>query len=644
MSVHLHTTISQKSSELLTRLAKTYGTKNRVIEKALETMIRVEKVGSCDDCVIKAQTEEQSRLRETLELTSIRRELLDELLKVALGDQTAEEFVQGQRLEAQNLIELIRSSIQWKLPQSFSDFRLMVEELGNMTRLYDLTSFRELDNTIALRPRVFSRLPALTAYILALIFEGVGFPFEMRLVRKDIILKMSRKDVHALRRVDNVHLLLQKLENQLKELKPHLFRENLILVGPAFLKWVEKNLEGSIADLSGVIEDIRIFLKPKEMPSTPPEFVEELLSAVRKMNWISQVKIAHQDDERLHITFQAVTQPMAKIATVVFALVLATNGWKLLQHSTEYDNSIMKLKFVGEGEQDVLDQLVETNLFRVISEQFLDAIYIPRAIFNSFATQIFESDRSRFEDIYRSMGVQVANAILMLSRHDEEKLQRFARMFILKNLQQTCPNAEIRFTNKENFSIVFQQMDLTTLSSLRVIIESMLQTLGYEVTITSFQNLLSFKTVKIEKPLLGELPRSAVVQMVIDAMAANSLEEALKQAKPTLDELYPIDYPWTIREIGNRLLDMYRELGIEVEIEYFEGGFTLKYRTCPYYKLVENNQKIWLCKFRKCAIEYILSRVAKGGKGKIKIIKSLFKNGGHPCEYAIFLTEFLANT
>jgi hypothetical protein len=185
-------------------------------------------------------------------------------------------------------------------------------------------------------------------------------------------------------------------------------------------------------------------------------------------------------------------------------------------------------------------------------------------------------------------------------------------------------------------------MDHLTLASQKLLIESMLQHLGYEVSATTFQNLLSVKIAKLDKPLLGQMHRAAVLQIVIDAMAAESLEEALKQVKPTLDELYPTDYPWTIREIGNRLLDMYRELGIEVEIEYFEGGFTLKYRTCPYFKLVEAGQKTWLCEFRKHAIEYILSRVDQTGRGKIKIIKSLIKNGGHPCEYAIFLTEFLA--
>ena len=81
-------------------------------------------------------------------------------------------------------------------------------------------------------------------------------------------------------------------------------------------------------------------------------------------------------------------------------------------------------------------------------------------------------------------------------------------------------------------------------------------------------------------------------------------------------------------------------MGIEVGVEYFHGGFTLKYKTCPYYKLVKKGQKTWLCNFRKKPIEYILSRVTHGGKGRIKTIQSLLKNE-HPCEYAIFLTEFL---
>jgi len=56
---------------------------------------------------------------------------------------------------------------------------------------------------------------------------------------------------------------------------------------------------------------------------------------------------------------------------------------------------------------------------------------------------------------------------------------------------------------------------------------------------------------------------------------------------------------------------MYRELGIEVEIEYFEGGFTLKYKTCPFYKLVTSGQKTWLCNLRRKTIEHIASRVSR---------------------------------
>jgi len=221
-------------------------------------------------------------------------------------------------------------------------------------------------------------------------------------------------------------------------------------------------------------------------------------------------------------------------------------------------------------------------------------------------------------------------------------MQQLIQRFIEKNVHQSQPNAEIRFVNDENFSIVFKQMDLITISSQRFVIGAMLEALGYEVSFTEFQNLLNITMKKVERPFLSPLHRSEVIQMVSDAIAADSAKSALKQVKPTLDDLFPLDYPWTIHEIGDRLLEMYRELGIEIEIEYFEGGFTLKYRTCPYYKIVKSEQKTWLCTFRKNAIEYILSRVAKTGKGRIKVIKSLIQNGSHPCEYAVFLEEFLA--
>ena len=102
MSVHIHTTIPQKTNKILDELAKSYGTKSRVLEQALETFLRVEKVGSCDDCAIKAKMVEQSNLRGTLDLTSIGKKTLNGLLEVAIGDKSFEDFITEQQIEARN--------------------------------------------------------------------------------------------------------------------------------------------------------------------------------------------------------------------------------------------------------------------------------------------------------------------------------------------------------------------------------------------------------------------------------------------------------------------------------------------------------------------------------------------------------------
>jgi hypothetical protein len=168
----------------------------------------------------------------------------------------------------------------------------------------------------------------------------------------------------------------------------------------------------------------------------------------------------------------------------------------------------------------------------------------------------------------------------------------------------------------------------------------MFRELGYEISTTVFQNLLSFKLKAVEKPVLEPLPRKKLMQTLINEMSASSPEEAFEIIREQMDEIFPEDYPWTIREAGDRIIDMYRELDVEVEIEYFEGGFTLKYKTCPYYRLVKSGQKTWLCSIRKKTLDYIISRISHGRKGKIKIIKSLLQNE-HPCEYAVFLKGFL---
>jgi hypothetical protein len=228
----------------------------------------------------------------------------------------------------------------------------------------------------------------------------------------------------------------------------------------------------------------------------------------------------------------------------------------------------------------------------------------------------------------------------MLARNDPEKIRKLAQNFILKNVGSAQPDAEMRFVDDEHFTIIFKKVDQLVMSSQRTLIESMFKELGYEIQTTAFQNLLSFKLRALEKPALEPVPRKKLMDALISEMSSSSCDEAFAITKEPIDEMFPEDYPWTIREVGDRLVDMYRELNVEVEIEYFEGGFTLKYTTCPYYKLVKSGQKTWLCSLRKKQLDYAISRVSHGKKAKIKIIRSLLKNE-HPCEYAIFLTGFL---
>jgi hypothetical protein len=642
MSVHIHTTIPRKTSQILEELAKTHGTKSRVLEQALETFLRVEKVGSCEDCAVKAKMAEQINLRETLDLTSLDKKTLNGLLEVAIGDKSFEDFIKEQQIEARNLAAILKDSIGWKAPASFKELLLLLEEIKDLTRLFDIASHNELDNTVVLRTRIFSRIPEIVASQIAIILEGTDTPFDLRTMGDEIIVKMVRPDVSPLKKKEFDKVLSQQIQKRIETIKPNLFKNNLVLVGPGFLHWAEKHLEEPVTDMGAVIEDIRTILGTGELPKDPEDFLNGIASAGIKMNWFKQVKVLKEDEEKnvLTLVFQATSPAIAKIAANSFSVMLATRGWKLLNYSIEHANGSITIQFVGAEDQSLLDQLVELSAYQTIGNQFLDVIPIPRDVFNSFASKVFDTDRSKFDDIYRRTGMRISNAIKMLARNDPERVQRLAENFIFKNLTSLQKDAEVRFVDKEHFTIIFKRIDPLLINSQRILVEVMFKELGYEVSTTAFQNLLSFKLKQVEKPILEPIPRKIIMQNLVDAMSASSLEEAFSLVKDQLDEMFPKDYPWTIKEVGQRLIDMYSELGIEVEIEYFEGGFTLKYKTCPYYKLVKSGQKKWLCNFRKKTIEYITARVTHGRKSKIKMIKSLLQNE-HPCEYAIFLTGFL---
>lgn len=641
MPIHLHTTVSKKTNEMLLELSKTYGTKNRVIEQALETMLRVEKVGSCEDCAVKTKMKEQINLREALDLVSIGKKTADGLLEVAIGDKTIKDFLREQKEEAKNTIEILKGSVTWKKPSNFKEFMMVLGEIRDLTRIFEIASYSEIDSTVILRPNSFSRLPEIVAFYIATILEGLQMSFEMRLMGEDIAVKMMRQEMYPLKRKELGELLSEQIEKRLSSSVPGLFRNTLMLVGPAFMSWAEKHLEEPITDFGSFLEDLRIALGGGELPSEPKEFVDSLLSAFIKMNWFKQAKILKDIDEKtLDIAFQSTTPSVSKLSIVMLSVVLATRGWKLLRFSVEQTTANATIQYVGPEDQSLMDQIVEVSLYQTIGKQFLDVIPVPREVFTSFESRVYDSNREKFNETYHAMGVRVSNAIRMLARNDPDKIKRLAQNFILKNVGSIQPDAEVRFVDDEHFTVIFKKIDTLLMNSQRSLIESMFRELGYEIQATAFQNLLSFKLKPLEKPVLEPVPRKKLMEALINEMSANSCDEAFEKVKEPIDEMFPEDYPWTIRETGERLIDMYRELDVEVEIEYFEGGFTLKYKTCPYYTLVKSGQKIWLCSLRKKVIDYILSRVSHGRKGKIKIIKSLLKNE-HPCEYAIFLTGFL---
>lgn len=640
MSIHLHTTITRKTDEMLEELAKTYGTKSHVLEQAIETLLRVEKVGSCDDCAVKTKMKEQTNLREALDLMSIDKHTIDSLLEVAIGNKTMKDFVAGQKAEAKNTVEILKGSVAWRKPSSFKEFMIILEEIKNLTRLIDIASFNELDNTIILRTRVFKRLPEVAAFQIATVLEGLQIPFDMRVMGEDIVIKMAREDLYIMKKRDFRESLSEQIEKRLLNSTPGLFRNTLMLVGPAFMNWAEKHLEEPISDFGSFLEDVRVATDLGELPKEPKEFVKSLLSAFINMNWFKQARILQETDNTLEVSFQSTTPSVAKLSVVMLSVLLATRGWKLVRFSAEQTTANISIQYVGSGDSSLMDQIVEVSLYQTIGKQFLDAIPVPRELFNSFASKVYDSNKEKFNEIYHTMGVRVASAIRMMARDDTEKMRKLAQTYISKNAAFAQPEAEIRFVDSDHFTIIFKKIDLLAMNSQRALIESMFKELGYDISTTVFQNLLSFKLKQLEKPVLESIPRKKMMKSLIDEMSASCTDEAFERVKEPIDETFPEDYPWTIREVGDRIMEMYGELDVEVEVEYFEGGFTLKYKTCPYYTLVKSGQKTWLCSLRKKTLDYIISRVSHGKKAKIKIIKSLLKNE-HPCEYAVFLTGFL---
>jgi hypothetical protein len=151
--------------------------------------------------------------------------------------------------------------------------------------MFDIPSYSEIDGTAILRPKIFRSLPEIVALQVSMILEGIGVPFDLRMMGEDINIKMIRQEVYPMRKKEFRESLDKQIEKRLSNVTPSLFRNTLMLVGPAFMSWAEKHLEEPVTDLGSFLEDIRIALGTDEFPKEPKDFIEGLLSACIKMNW-----------------------------------------------------------------------------------------------------------------------------------------------------------------------------------------------------------------------------------------------------------------------------------------------------------------------------------------------------------------------
>ena len=87
-------------------------------------------------------------------------------------------------------------------------------------------------------------------------------------------------------------------------------------------------------------------------------------------------------------------------------------------------------------------------------------------------------------------------------------------------------------------------------------------------------------------------------------------------------------------------IDLGEGKGIRRQLDEMLDGFKKQKGYKSDTEITADELKFIAEEFRKKVIDYVLSRVLHGKKGKVKIIKSLLKNE-HPCEYAVFLTGFL---
>jgi hypothetical protein len=120
----------------------------------------------------------------------------------------------------------------------------------------------------------------IVAFHVATILEGIGVYFDIRVMGEDIAVKMVRPEIYPLRRKEFGEFLNQQIEKELANVTPGLFKNTLMLVGPAFMNWAEKHLEEPITDLGNLLEDARIVLGMERISKGTKRFRKGIIVSI----------------------------------------------------------------------------------------------------------------------------------------------------------------------------------------------------------------------------------------------------------------------------------------------------------------------------------------------------------------------------
>jgi hypothetical protein len=508
---HVHIVTDKHHKELLTSLGKKYGSMTKAFESAIENLQKVETFSSCESCQIKFESEQTEKVQNLMNTISFTADNLQELMRYLRGDCSVSELILTARQKAHQFVKQYQGLLYVTEDNTYENLLTTVEEYKKRTRLFKAIEVDRFSKKIVARINVFEDLPVFIMSGLMGFLEGLGFTFKIEIYNSDIILTWLTPEVYHQEKSENEVRLHEYILDSERIMQPHLVKKGLICVTPDLVDWLAENT------FTYHMLPVHIAYKFANMMISNPESLTRAQNACKAtVQIIARINFAEEitsriDEEKnsFRVRFLLRKPNLANLALQGLILILGKFGWKLVKHRIDSTQLDIKFKFVGEDDPSILEPLYLTNFSGFLNQRYQKLLLIPLDEYFDLMNNLFELNPQSFDEVFRTQGRKLAEAIKILAKNDLKRMREIAIEILPTALKQAYRDPKSLDVMPEygKFTIIFKETNHVEMEQLRSIISGVSEGFGYkDIKSKIYENMVILEFIRPdEKPSKKEM-------------------------------------------------------------------------------------------------------------------------------------------